>query len=226
MKVYSAINRRERKKLDTRQKIVKIAIYLFRKNGYETTTMEQIAAEVDIAKGTLYNYFPVKEAIVCEYWNNTAGFKPRALELINLLPDTKSRLLKTLNRTIDHFSSNKEMFRIYLQYRLKSLYNNIGNRAKSGLEDVLSIIIKTGQSSGDIRKDVEAEVLIKHIEVMFLMVSLNWLEENGSASPETEMSRLVDIFLQGASSGTPKGRKPSSIKKIKAKSGDLLHLPL
>jgi AcrR family transcriptional regulator len=226
MKVYSAINRRDRKKLDTRQKIVKIAVYLFKKHGYEATTMEQIAAEVDIAKGTLYNYFPVKDAIVCEYWNNnTAGFKPRAIELINLLPDTKSRLLKTLNRTIDHFSSNKEMFRIYLQYRLKSLYNS-SNRVKSGLEDILSVIIKTGQSSGDIRRDVEAEVLIRHIEVMFLMVSLGLQERNGPASHETDVARLVDIFLEGASSRTPRSRKSSSAKKTKAKSGDLLHLPL
>jgi AcrR family transcriptional regulator len=226
MKVYSTINRRERKKLDTRQKIVKLAAYLFRKNGYEATTMEQIASEVDIAKGTLYNYFPVKESIVCEYWNNnTAGFKPRAIELINQLPDTKSRLLKTLTRTVDHFSSNKDMFRIYLRYRLKTLHNS-SNRVNNGLEDILTIIIKTGQSSGDIRRDVGADVLVKYIEIMFLMGSLSRLEGNGPASPETDVFRIVDIFLEGASSGALGARKSSLEKKTKAKSGDLLQLPL
>lgn len=40
------------------------AMALIRAYGFEETTMEQIAEEADIAKGTLYNYFPAKEAII------------------------------------------------------------------------------------------------------------------------------------------------------------------
>lgn len=48
-----------RKKEKTRQVIITTAMNLFIQNGYEATTMEQIAEMADIAKGTLYNYFPV-----------------------------------------------------------------------------------------------------------------------------------------------------------------------
>lgn len=33
-------------------------------HGYEAVCMEQIADAADVAKATLYNYFPVKEALI------------------------------------------------------------------------------------------------------------------------------------------------------------------
>ncbi len=36
-------------------------------HGYESVTMEQIAAAADVARGTLYNHFPFKEAVLA-YW--------------------------------------------------------------------------------------------------------------------------------------------------------------
>ena len=86
----SVVGRRERKKQETKKNIIKIAMYLFRKQGFDETTMEQIAKEVDTVKGTLYNYFPVKESIICEYWQDgVKDIKFQPLELIQLL-DLKS----------------------------------------------------------------------------------------------------------------------------------------
>ncbi|MDD2497719.1 MAG: TetR/AcrR family transcriptional regulator, partial [Desulfitobacteriaceae bacterium] len=62
------LSRRERKKNETKQSILNSAIKYFQTQGYDSTTMEQIAEEVDISKVTLYNYFPSKEAIVSEFF--------------------------------------------------------------------------------------------------------------------------------------------------------------
>ena len=61
---HSLDNRTERKKKDSRRKIIGVAMDLFKKQGFDATTMEQIADEADIARATLYSYFPVKEAIL------------------------------------------------------------------------------------------------------------------------------------------------------------------
>jgi AcrR family transcriptional regulator len=53
----------EEKKL-TRQRILEAAASLFRTRGYEPTTTRDIADGADIATGTLFNYFPTKEAII------------------------------------------------------------------------------------------------------------------------------------------------------------------
>jgi len=56
--------RRERKKLETRKLIVTTAIRLFLAQGYERTTVAQIAAEADVARKTFFNHFPSKEDVL------------------------------------------------------------------------------------------------------------------------------------------------------------------
>ncbi len=63
-------NRMDRKKKETRQKIIASGMDLFIRQGFEAVTMEQIAEQADIAKGTLYNYFPIKEAILDAFMKN------------------------------------------------------------------------------------------------------------------------------------------------------------
>ena len=51
-------------KATTRQRILDVAAKLFRTRGYDATTTRDIAVAAEIAAGTLFNYFPTKEAIV------------------------------------------------------------------------------------------------------------------------------------------------------------------
>src|SRR5580693_634865 len=60
-------SRRDRKKLDAREKIIATAIDLFSKHGIANVTVEQIAEAADIGKGTIYNYFDTKEAVVVAF---------------------------------------------------------------------------------------------------------------------------------------------------------------
>src|SRR5688572_14084759 len=50
----------------TRRRILEEARRLFASKGYEQTTTRDIAREAGIASGTLFNYFPSKEAIVAQ----------------------------------------------------------------------------------------------------------------------------------------------------------------
>lgn len=47
--------------MDTRRKIMSSAVNLFARNGYHSTTMEMIAEEAGLGKGTLYWHFASKE---------------------------------------------------------------------------------------------------------------------------------------------------------------------
>jgi AcrR family transcriptional regulator len=55
---------RERKKAKTRQAIQEHAFRLFREQGYDQTTIEQIADAVEISPSTFFRYFPTKEDVV------------------------------------------------------------------------------------------------------------------------------------------------------------------
>ena len=56
--------RRERKKEETKRKIFQAATKLFADKGFDATTVDEIAAAADVSKGTFFNYFPKKEAII------------------------------------------------------------------------------------------------------------------------------------------------------------------
>jgi AcrR family transcriptional regulator len=53
----------------TRSLILKTALELFRGNGFEVTTMRDIASAAKVATGAAYYYFPSKEAIVSAYYD-------------------------------------------------------------------------------------------------------------------------------------------------------------
>lgn len=61
--------RRVREKEERRRQIVNAARRLFRERGYKATTIPRIAEAAELAPGTLYLYFPGKEALYIELLN-------------------------------------------------------------------------------------------------------------------------------------------------------------
>ncbi len=57
---------RERKKIKLRRAIQAEALRLFQAQGYEQTTVEQIADAAETSTTTFYRYFPTKEDVVLD----------------------------------------------------------------------------------------------------------------------------------------------------------------
>ena len=55
---------RERKKAKTRAAIQAAALHLFERQGYQATTVDQIAEMAEVSQSTFFRYFPSKEDVV------------------------------------------------------------------------------------------------------------------------------------------------------------------
>jgi AcrR family transcriptional regulator len=65
----------------SRERILQAALTLFRTNGYENTTLRQIAAESGSSLGLAYRYFSCKEEFVLAFYESLAG------QFIQQIPD-------------------------------------------------------------------------------------------------------------------------------------------
>lgn len=192
-------SRTERKKNKTREKIVKVAVDLFQEQGFNSTTMEQIAAKADVARKTLYNYFPVKEAIVDEYVKGISRrLAQESLEAIKNLPDTRSRLLAALKNAYGWVEINPELTGICLSYRMKNMFQTGKKKIKTGTQVILTEIIMQGQQEGEIRRDISERLLVANIDFLRGAVVLEWLNDTAAFDIHEEMAKLVDLFLDGA----------------------------
>ena len=53
---------RARKKLRTRRALAEAALRLYAENGFDKTTLEDLAEEAEVSKSTFFRFFPAKEA--------------------------------------------------------------------------------------------------------------------------------------------------------------------
>ncbi|GAB3631869.1 hypothetical protein GCM10027421_12220 [Microbacterium shaanxiense] len=58
----------------TRRQIAEVAVSAFIEQGYDETTMEQIAEAAEIGSSTLYRYFPSKELLILEPFAEVLDF--------------------------------------------------------------------------------------------------------------------------------------------------------
>src|SRR5690242_11836647 len=104
------MNRRERKKEETRLNIIDYAVDLFKKKGFHKTSMEEIAEKADVAKGTLYNYFEDKESILSAYFQTK--FADYGKEFMSFFKDNqeiKARLSRLMDFKNEVFGDDAEL---------------------------------------------------------------------------------------------------------------------
>ncbi len=198
-KETAAGGRTERKMERTRIRIMDTAMALFKQQGIEATTMEQIAAEADIAKGTLYHYFAAKEAIIDAVMQQS--FKRNSnerLERIRLLADTRQRATYIMTLLFEGVRDNQAFFEKYMVYRMQSLVSFQPDEGqKSGFRLLATEIIELGQKNGEVRKDLPTDILVDLFEFTFIeIVKQLALQPQGFNSRET-IEHCIDLLMNG-----------------------------
>lgn len=103
---------RERKKRQSKEDIEKAALEIFLKQGYEKTTIAQIAKEANIGIGTFYNYFSSKsELFLATFWGNPDEIAEKITALIiDPGEDVVETVLQLINLYMSQMSNIKKEF--------------------------------------------------------------------------------------------------------------------
>lgn len=98
---------RERKRRETRQRIAETGLRLFLANGYETTTLDTIAAEAGISRRTFFSYFKSKEDILFVW--QSGGWRVVREDLLNVSPEEHplDAVRDVFIKHLAHYSNNE-----------------------------------------------------------------------------------------------------------------------
>ncbi|MEO6282923.1 MAG: TetR/AcrR family transcriptional regulator [Dyadobacter sp.] len=85
-----------------RTRILEVASRLFYEQGYNSTGINQIIQEAEIARGSLYNHFPSKRDLLTAYIQNSENLWFMGLdEFLKPIEDPKQKLLAMFDYRID-----------------------------------------------------------------------------------------------------------------------------
>lgn len=195
-----APNRTERKKEDTRQKIITAALQLFKQYGIDAVTMEQIAETADIARGTLYNHFPVKEAIISEHIERLSmALNTERIERMRALPDTRTRMTAALTELMQGVRQQQDIFEKYFVYRIQQMISlRRDESSEKGLRILERAVIEMGQAAGEIRTDIPLPILEALFEFVFIEVAQQFYKDPQGFRAEETIAKCTELFINGA----------------------------
>jgi AcrR family transcriptional regulator len=103
---------RERKKVRLRQEIIKTAVKLFRKRGYENTRVDDIVQILQISQPTFFRYFPSKDAVLREVGRRAFACIEERLETeLSTEATTQERLRRMYQRMAREVEADRPLWR-------------------------------------------------------------------------------------------------------------------
>jgi AcrR family transcriptional regulator len=101
---------------ETGQKILDSALELFRKEGFDATTMRDIAEKAGVATGAAYYYYPSKDAIVMEFYRRASMEMQADIDAaLEGVTGLEARLRELILVKLLYFAPNRDVLRSLLR---------------------------------------------------------------------------------------------------------------
>jgi AcrR family transcriptional regulator len=215
----TAAPRRERKKQEARRRIYEAAFALFLEKGYDATTVEEIAERADVAKGTVFNYFPRKTTFLAALAAHWTGQIEDALGP----PDTwkgsaRDQLARLFRLLADLGARNPELARLAFLESLRYMHAMVEEgREEEPVRNFRAMtreVLRRGQALDEIRADVRVEDAASLIESAFHRTLAHWLAAGGSrASLHRAFADKLDIVFTGIARPTGDGSRAAGRRR-------------
>lgn len=104
------------KSQETSFRILEAALELFRTEGFDKTTMRDIAAKAGVATGAAYYYYESKDAIILAFYElASTAMQPRIAAAVATEKSLENRLRAILNAKLDYFEPFRHVLRALLR---------------------------------------------------------------------------------------------------------------
>ena len=193
----SSLSRREIRRDKRRTRIRDAAFELFERQGFEATTIDQIAALADVGKGTFFNYFPTKQNVLTDYYARLSA------EFINNAENIKTgnaqkrfaKLFHSIETTLRREGQMVDVLypEVFKQPKLIALDENI--------EERVSVLyagwLEADKGKKKLRDDFDTTLAVRLIFDIWSATLRNWIEADKSFSLAEELNRKLELLFTG-----------------------------
>ncbi|MEV7806562.1 TetR family transcriptional regulator [Microbispora sp. NPDC088329] len=188
---------RERKKAKTRRTIQEEAMRLFAEQGYDATTVEQIAEAAEVSPSTFFRYFPTKEDVVTQ-----DDYDPILLEAIKAQPADLPPLtaLRAAFRSALESMGAEELDRMLARTKLSASVPALRARTVEGLYATIDVLAgAVAERAGRDPRSPAVRTLVGAVMGIMLPALFTWVEQDG----RTPLPVLLDEALGYLEAGLP-----------------------
>ena len=188
---------RERKKIETLHRMQEEALRLFDEQGYDATTIEQIAEAAGVSPSTFYRYFPVKEDVVVQ-----DEYDPLIVEVFKAQPADTPPLEALRAVLAELFAQFTEEDLARVRRRAALIFTVPALRSRQLLQTLATEKLLAGmvaERSGHAKDDLEVRHFTAVVVASWTTAISTWAE----AGPEADLSAIMDRCLAHLEAGIP-----------------------
>ncbi len=174
-----ATGRRERRRLELRARIYDAAMSLFRAQGFDRTTVGQIAEAADVATATFFNHFPNKNALLGKMTGEVLDVLETMLEReFRTADSTQARLAGFVALAADQIAETRGLARDVLLELIRG-ESEPGKRPSylARIHEPFAAMLRQGQDRGEVRRDQEAPFLAEMVVGILNAPITSWLSD-------------------------------------------------
>lgn len=192
---------RERNRQRVTQRIITAAVELFKAKGYHPTTMDDVAQKAEISRGTLFNYFASKEALLLPWALEILDqhIRPQFRTYLETQPTTLECLQFLFTTIADMILASPDVVRAFVQEALTPNANNMQQNdvVGNGIHELYIHIVRYGQARGEVRADIPVENIARYVGTLHLPLIFSLLEPNHPANNSVDLDSLMAFIKTG-----------------------------
>ena len=190
------VGRREKRKQEIRAKIEDAAYELFKRQGIEETSIEQICVEADVARRTFYGHYPNKHALlgglgISRLYNQS---EPMLRLLMENHHSTRARLAAMIDYIEVNYASYADIDRQLILMAPSTFANNTEQQRQIGNSAIASFkqLFVAGQDIGDANTEFSPEILATMVVGTLNTLTTSWaIDSSYPIFDKLEEARLL-----------------------------------
>ncbi|GAA3373920.1 TetR family transcriptional regulator [Streptomyces sannanensis] len=171
---------------NTRQRIQDVALELFAEQGYERTSLREIAERLEVTKAALYYHFRTKEDIVVSLFKDLTRPIDELIEWSKQQPRTLEIKREILCRYQEALSAAAPLFRFMQENQATVRELSIGETFKERMIALIELVQEPGSCMTD---------RVRCISALFTMHAGMFFTQNVEGDPEEKREAILEVAI-------------------------------